>query len=112
MGEGKTTRSAWTKKEIKVLKKMSREGKSNKEIAEVLGRTPGAIGFRKTKMQIKMKTSKIRTKKGKAVTAAVAPVIPTVSTREQAKDMARAARHIARANGKRITMAMFFVEDL
>jgi hypothetical protein len=111
MGEGKTTRSAWTKKEIKVLKKMSRDGKSNKEIAEVLGRTPGAIGFRKTKMQIKMKTSTIRTKKGKAV-AAVAPVIPTVSTRDQAKDMARAARGIARANGKRITMAMFFVEDL
>ena len=111
MGVDKTTRSAWTKKEIKVLKKMSRDGKSNKEIAEVLGRTPGAIGFRKSKMQIKMKNSNVRTKKGKAV-AAVASVIPTVSTRDQAKDMARAARGIARANGKRITMAMFFVEDL
>ena len=35
-----------------------------------------------------------------------------VSTRDQAKEMARAARQIARANGKRITMAMFFVEDI
>lgn len=111
MSNGKTSRKAWTKKEDKILEKLSRKGKSNTEIAEVLGRTPGAIGFRKTKKQIKMKTSKIRTKKGKAVDA-VAPVIPTVSTRDQAKDMARAARGIARANGKRITMAMFFVEDL
>lgn len=111
MGEGKTKRSVWMKREIKILKSMSRDGKTNKEIAEVLGRTPGAIGFRKSKMKIKMKNSNIRTKKGKGV-AAVAPAIPMVSTRDQAKDMARAARGIARANGKRITMAMFFVEDL
>lgn len=111
MSKQKGSSRVWTKKEDKILEKMSRKGKNNTEIAEVLGRTPGAIGFRKTKKQIKMKTSKIRTKKGKAVDA-VAPVIPTVSTRDQAKDMARAARGIARANGKRITMAMFFVEDL
>jgi DNA-binding NarL/FixJ family response regulator len=111
MGEGKTKRSVWMKREIRILKVMSRDGKNNKEIAEVLGRTPGAIGFRKSKMKIKMKNPNIRTKKAKGV-AAVAPVIPTVSTRDQAKDMARAARGIARANGKRITMAMFFVEDL
>lgn len=35
-----------------------------------------------------------------------------VNTREKAKEMSRAARQIARANGKRITMAMFFIEDL
>jgi hypothetical protein len=40
-------------------------------------------------------------------------VEPTpVTTRDKAKEMSAAARQIARANGKRITMAMFFVEDL
>lgn len=39
-------------------------------------------------------------------------VNPSNVTREQAKDITRSAREIARANGKRITMAMFFVEDL
>ena len=37
---------------------------------------------------------------------------PQTITREQAKDMTSAARQIARANGKRITMAMFFVEEM
>lgn len=42
-----------------------------------------------------------------------APVVnPSNVTREHAKDITRSAREIARANGKRITMAMFFVEDL
>lgn len=39
-------------------------------------------------------------------------VNPSNVTREHAKDITRSAREIARANGKRITMAMFFVEDL
>ena len=51
-----TNKRAWTKKEIKILKSMSKEGKTNKEISEVLGRTPGAVGFRKSQMNIKMKT--------------------------------------------------------
>ena len=38
--------------------------------------------------------------------------IPIVSPRDQAKEMARVARQVARSNGKRITMAMFFIEDL
>ena len=45
-----------------------------------------------------------------AITRASSKNLPT--TRDQAKEMSRAARHIARVNGKRITMAMFFVEDL
>jgi hypothetical protein len=32
--------------------------------------------------------------------------------RDNAKDLTKVARTIARKNGKRITMAMFFVEDL
>jgi hypothetical protein len=35
-----------------------------------------------------------------------------MSPRDKAKEMTGVARQIARANGKRITMAMFFVEDL
>jgi hypothetical protein len=34
------------------------------------------------------------------------------TTRDKAKSMTKVARQIARVNGKRITMAMFFVEDL
>ena len=104
----KGNKRAWTKKEIQVLRSMSKEGKTNKEISGVLSRTPGAIGFRKSQMQIKMKSKK---KRVSPEAVQVAPVsVPT--TRDHAKNMARAARHIARANGKRITMAMFFVEDL
>ena len=33
-------------------------------------------------------------------------------TREEAKKMARIAREIARRNGKKITMSMFFIENL
>ena len=35
-----------------------------------------------------------------------------MTPRDKAKEMTGVARQIARANGKRITMAMFFVEDL
>ena len=39
------------------------------------------------------------------------PGIP-LTPKEQAKEMARAARQVARMNGKRITMSMFVIEDL
>ena len=39
------------------------------------------------------------------------PVVET-KIRDTSKKMTKLARQIARANGKRITMAMFFVEDL
>jgi hypothetical protein len=108
----------WTKSDKKSLKAMVKEGKSMKEIAGVLGRTPGAVGYQKTQMGLttrKIKGStekkvKLKTKKGMIeVTASVAP---ETTMRDKAKDMASAARAIARVNGKRITMAMFFVEDL
>ena len=111
MSKTETVHRVWTKKDDKMLEKLTRRGMGNKEIAEVLGRTPGAVGFRKSKMQIKMENPKIRKGGGKRVDD-ISSAIPTVSTRDQAKEMARAARGIARANGKRITMAMFFVENL
>lgn len=117
--------SAWTKSDRKTLKTMVKEGYTIKDIAEKLGRTPAAVIYQKGQMgltnlpkkgktvKVVKKTPKIQTKEGKVVTEAkTEPQIETVSTRDKAKEMSRAARQIARANGKRITMAMFFVEDL
>jgi hypothetical protein len=55
---------------------------------------------------------KIKSKKKVIQVEVEASKISSVTTRDKAKEMAKAARQIARANGKRITMAMFFVEDL
>lgn len=107
----------WTKSDRKTLKAMLKEGKSVKEIADALGRTPGAVGYQKTYMGLTAKSKvksekkvKLKTKKG--VIEVTASVDPEKSMRDKAREMASAARGIARVNGKRITMAMFFVEDL
>lgn len=116
--------SKWTKQDRKTLKSMTKEGKAIKEISGALGRTPAAVVYQKTQMGLvgfvakkvkEAKSPKIKTSKGVEVktSKSLVPVsTPTEITREQAKDMSSAARQIARANGKRITMAMFFVEDL
>jgi hypothetical protein len=115
--------SKWTKQDRKTLKSMSKGGKAIKEISDALGRTPAAVLYQKTQMgltktnqvKVKVKIPKIKTSKGKEVkipTVVTQVETPVTPTREQAKDMSSAARQIARANGKRITMAMFFVEDL
>ncbi len=99
----KIQKNRWTKRDLKVLKSMVRDGKSNGEISEILGRTTGAIGFKKSQIGLKPRVKRV---------AARVESVPVVSTRDQAKVMARTARQIARANGKRITMAMFFVETI
>lgn len=113
--------SKWTKQDRKDLKVMAKEKKPIKEISDALGRTPAAVVWQKSQMglvkpkQVKTKIPKIKTSKGKEVkipTGVTQVETPVTITREQAKDMSSAARQIARANGKRITMAMFFVEDL
>jgi hypothetical protein len=115
--------SKWTKQDRKTLKSMSKEEKTIKEISDALGRTPAAVLYQKSQMgltktksiKVKVKSPKIKTSKGKEVkipTGVTQVETPVTITREQAKDMSSAARQIARANGKRITMAMFFVEDL
>jgi len=112
--------SAWTKSDRKTLKTMVKEGKAIKDIAAELGRTTAAVIYQKSQMGLTkvtkstkvVKTAKIQTKEGKLVAEVETPKIESVSTRDRAKEMTRAARQIARANGKRITMAMFFVEDL
>jgi hypothetical protein len=112
--------SAWTKEDRKTLKSMYKGGKSIKEIAEALGRTPAAVQYQKSSMGLsekrvkKDKSVKMKTKEGKSVEVKVAEAMsnPVASPRDKAKEMTSVARQIARANGKRITMAMFFVEDL
>lgn len=106
--------TAWTKDDRKTLKGMYKSGKSIKEIAEALGRTPAAVQYQKSSMGLsekrvkKTKSVKVNTKSGEVNI----PVSSEVSPRDKAKEIAGVARQIARANGKRITMAMFFVEDL
>jgi hypothetical protein len=110
--------SAWTKSDRKTLKTMTKEGKTIKDIAAELGRTPAAVIYQKSQMGLtkvtkSTKVPKVKNKNGKIIipatkTAENEPVTP----RDKAKEMTSAARQIARANGKRITMAMFFVEDL
>jgi IS30 family transposase len=115
--------SKWTKQDRKSLKTMTKEGKAIKEISDALGRTPAAVIYQKSQMgltktkkiKVEVKSPKIKNSKGKEVkipTGVTQVDTPQTITREQAKDMSSAARQIARANGKRITMAMFFVEDL
>ena len=115
--------SKWTKQDRKDLKAMTKEKKSIKEISDQLGRTPAAVLYQKSQMglakakkiKVEVKIPKVKTSMGKEVkipTGVSQVETPVTITREQAKDMSSAARQIARANGKRITMAMFFVEDL
>jgi len=102
----------WTKSDRKTLKTMVREGKTLGEIAKELGRTPAAVQYQKSSMGLsakKNKSVKVKTPTGKNVDISISPVS---SPKDNAKEMARVARGIARENGKRITMAMFFVEDL
>ena len=115
--------SKWTKQDRKTLKVMTKEKKTIKEISDELGRTPAAVIYQKSQMgltstkkiKVEVKSPKVKTPKGKEVkipTGVKQVETPATITRQQAKDMSSAARQIARANGKRITMAMFFVEDL
>ncbi len=110
--------SVWTKSDRKQLKGMVKAGKTIKEIAEALGRTPAAVMYQKSTMGLsssvkkKVKENKVKIKTKTGTIEVKAPVAPEMSERDKAKEMASFARGIARTNGKRITMAMFFVEDL
>lgn len=97
----------WKSKELKPLRFLVKEGGDAKHISRVFLRTVKEV-------REKIKRIKVVTKKGKKVEVSeeVQEAITPPTTREKAKEMARAARKIARANNKRITMAMFFVENL
>jgi hypothetical protein len=108
----KQIKKTWSEKEIMVLKQLSEMGANNKDISLVLGRTPNAVCFKKWDLKVK-KNSKTNFT-GIQKTSPVSKKIEIEETPEKnsAKQLASIARQIARQNGKRITMSMFFVEDL
>lgn len=120
---------SWAPQEISAIRTMSEMGMGNKEIANLMGRTRGSVAYQKSVHGIKFKESnftglrnsiipsvKEKVKKTKEPVVQVDPVVtpPLVEStlRNPAKEITRIARQIARENGKRITMAMFFVEDI
>ena len=99
----KMTKRVWTKKDLKELKSLVRDGKSNTEIGSILGRTPAAVAYRKFAVKSDVDVKKVKVKE---------KVRESVDVKDNAKEMTRLVRQIARENGQRITMAMFFVENI
>ncbi len=105
-----------------VSKKVSILGLGKKYAKGVveLGLDPSPSVKGKTPPNMMEKLKEIAKKSGHKVVSGipeiteVASETPAVETkiRDTSKKMTKLARQIARANGKRITMALFFVEDL
>lgn len=112
----KISRTEWTKENLATLKRLGDD--------KILHKAPSILGCTENAARIKyrrfFKKSSVSVPKSVGVVPGFNPatmetnksVNPSNVTREHAKDITRSAREIARANGKRITMAMFFVEDL
>lgn len=132
-----TLRDAWTAEEDAKMQKLFNDGVPVAVIAKKMGRTYNSVASRRkritnsvdtkatshtTKKEVKApKSSKLVrdlvkvAAKAKKITIPASNVVnvETAKTpRDNAKDLTKVARTIARKNGKRITMAMFFVEDL
>ena len=133
-----TLRDAWTPQEDAKMTKLFNDGVPVAKIAIMLGRTYNSVASRrkrlvnsptenknivtKTKKKVETpKSSKLvkdlvkAANKSKKITIPASNVVNVETTktpRDNAKDLTKVARTIARKNGKRITMAMFFVEDL
>ena len=132
-----TLRDAWTPEEDAKMQKLFNDGIPVAVIAKKMGRTYNSVASRRkrisnsvdtkvtsptTKKEVKApKSSKLVrdlvkvAAKAKKITIPASNVVnvETAKTpRDNAKDLTKVARTIARKNGKRITMAMFFVEDL
>lgn len=133
-----TLRDAWTPQEDAKMTKLFNDGVPVAKIAIMLGRTYNSVASRrkrlvnsptenktivtKTKKKVETpKSSKLvkdlvkaanKTKKITIPASNVVNVETAKTPRDNAKDLTKVARTIARKNGKRITMAMFFVEDL
>ena len=134
-----TLKDAWTPQEDAKMEKLFNDGVPVKDIANKLGRTYNSVASRrkrlatslnvpvanivtKTKKKVETpKSSKLvkdlvkAANKSKKITIPASNVVSVETTktpRDNAKDLTKVARTIARKNGKRITMAMFFVEDL
>ena len=135
VSESNGTNSRWVKSDFVTLKRLVKEGKNSAEIAIEMGRTYYSITKKRHILGLTApKISKIRTASSKnpkvsASKKKTSDVVEAVKAsakekgyevadtsdskiKDKAKTMTKLARQIARVNGKRITMAMFFVEDL
>ena len=135
VSESNGTNSRWVKSDFVTLKRLVKEGKNSAEIAIEMGRTYYSITKKRHILGLTApKISKIRTASSKnpkvsASKKKTGDVVESVKAsakekgyevadtsdskiKDKAKTMTKLARQIARVNGKRITMAMFFVEDL
>lgn len=108
----------WTRGDIALLKMLLSQKKTTKQIAQIMKRTEASIHNRKYQEGIKLHGETPQKPKSSSPTVTEPEVMTTTSSsssselRDSAKAMTKVARQIARENGKRITMAMFFVEDL
>lgn len=129
-------KDAWTPQEDSKMERLFNDGVPVAKIAIMLGRTYNSVASRRkrlsnppvanivTKDKKKVETPKSSklvkdlvkiANKSKKITIPASNVVNVETTktpRDNAKDLTKVARTIARKNGKRITMAMFFVEDL
>ena len=132
-------KDAWTPQEDSKMERLFNDGVPVAKIAIMLGRTYNSVASRRkrlvsylnvpvanivTKSKKKVETPKSSklvkdlvkiANKSKKITIPASNVVNVETTktpRDNAKDLTKVARTIARKNGKRITMAMFFVEDL
>lgn len=116
------TRTEWTKDNLAILKSLGLTNKLN-EAPKFFGCTENAARIKYgrmfgnrtdspvyNKMHQKKQVVDAKPKVDNTIKVNVNP--PTGATRDAARDITKSARDIARANGKRITMAMFFVEDI
>lgn len=116
----KIKKERWSPKEIAVLKCLSDMGMGHSEIGVILGRTACSVASQKNVHRIftKKKAGKfsglsdVDVPVEKVVKSSLSEAVaPLVDLKNPSKEISRIARQIARENGKRITMAMFFVED-
>ena len=93
----------WSEKEIKLLTDSLDKGIPLSRVSNALGRTLKSVEGKVYRMGkrsgVEMCTPEVKS-----------PV--SGGLKSNAKEFTKMAREIARRNGKRITMAMFFVEDL
>lgn len=93
----------WTEKEVKLLRDSLEKGVPLSRVSNALGRTLKSVEGKVYRM-------------GKRVGVPVdEPEVKSpvgAGLKSNAKEFTKMAREIARRSGKRITMAMFFVEDL
>ncbi len=135
-----TLRDAWTAEEDAKMQKLFNDGVPVAVIAKKMGRTYNSVASRRKRISNSVETKVTVTATGKEIKHTKVPkpsklvkdlvkiaskakkiTIPaknvvnvetTKTPSDNAKDLTKVARTIARKNGKRITMAMFFVEDL